>query len=78
MTPGLHRHYGNTYVDQSNSILSQITLVQNILKKQHADHLATNLKKYHNITEDWEGTEYAGIDSLAHKGWVYFETCRVC
>ena len=23
--------------------------------KQHADHLATILKKYHNITEDWEG-----------------------
>ena len=23
--------------------------------KQNADHLATILKKYHNITEDWEG-----------------------
>ena len=23
--------------------------------KQHADHLAKILKKYHNITEDWEG-----------------------
>ena len=30
--------------------------------KQHADHLATILKKYHNITEDWEGKKYAGID----------------
>ena len=26
--------------------------------KQHADHLATILKKYHNITEDWEGKKY--------------------
>ena len=30
--------------------------------KQHADHLATILKKYHNITENWEGKKYAGID----------------
>ena len=30
--------------------------------KQHADHLATTLKKYHNITKDWEGKKYAGID----------------
>ena len=30
--------------------------------KQHADHLAKTLKKYHNITKDWEGKKYAGID----------------
>ena len=30
--------------------------------KKHADHLATILKKYHNITEDWEGKKYAEID----------------
>ena len=30
--------------------------------KQHADHLGTILKKYHNITKDWEGKKYAGID----------------
>ena len=30
--------------------------------KQHAEHLATILKKYHNITEDWEAKKYAGID----------------
>ena len=30
--------------------------------KQHADHLATILKKYHNITENWEGKKYAGVD----------------
>ena len=30
--------------------------------KQHAYHLATILKKYHNITEDWEGKKNAGIN----------------
>ena len=30
--------------------------------KQHAEHLATILKIYHNITEDWEGKKYACID----------------
>ena len=41
--------------------------------KQHADHLATNLKKYHNITEDWEGKKYDGIDLK----WDYEKrTCR--
>ena len=29
--------------------------------KQHAVHLATIFKN-HNITEDWEGKKYAGID----------------
>ena len=41
--------------------------------KQHADHLAAILKKYHNITEDWEGKKYARIDLK----WVYeIRTCR--
>ena len=30
--------------------------------KKNADHLATVLKKYHNITEDWEGKKNAGVD----------------
>ena len=30
------------------------------LGKQHADNLATILKKYHNITEDWEGKKVCG------------------
>ena len=30
--------------------------------KQHDDHLAKILKIYHNITKDWEGKKYAGID----------------
>ena len=41
--------------------------------KYHADHLATILKKYHNITEDWEGKKDAGIDLT----WDYEKrTCR--
>ena len=30
--------------------------------KQHSNHLATILNKYHNITEDWEGKKYSGLD----------------
>ena len=41
--------------------------------KQHAYHLATILKKYHNITDDWEDKKYAGIDLK----WDYDKmTCR--
>ena len=41
--------------------------------KEHAYHLATILKKYHNITEDWEGKKYYGIDLK----WDYENrTCR--
>ena len=32
------------------------------LGKQHAEHMANIFKKYHNITEYWEGKKYAGID----------------
>ena len=50
-TPGLCRH---------KRIPIQFCLVVDdfgveYVGKQHADHLATILKKYHNITEDWEG-----------------------
>ena len=35
--------------------------------------MATILKKYHNITEDWEGKKYASIDLK----WDYEKrTCR--
>ena len=30
--------------------------------KRHALHLASVLKNYHDISEDWEGKKYAGID----------------
>ena len=41
--------------------------------KQHADHLSTIFKKYHNITKYWEGKKYSGIDLK----WDYDKrTCR--
>ena len=30
--------------------------------KQHADHLASILKKHYNISQDWEGKRYLGLD----------------
>ena len=49
------------------------------VRKQHADNLATILEKYHNITEDWEGKEYAGIDlkwdyDKGHVGQLWMDT----
>ena len=42
--------------------------------KKHADHLATIFQKYHNITKNWEGKKYAGIDLK----WEYEKTkCQV-
>ena len=41
--------------------------------KQHADHRDSVLKKYHNISEDYDGIKYAGIDLK----WDYKKgTCR--
>ena len=41
--------------------------------KKHTDHLATILKRYHNITEYWGDKKYAGIDLK----WYYEKrTCR--
>ena len=47
--------------------------------EKHADHLATILKKYHSITEDWEGKKYAGIDlkwdyEKLHVGQLWMDT----
>ena len=35
--------------------------------RKHAEHLASVLKKYHDISEDWEGKKIAGIDLI----WDY-------
>ena len=52
-TPGLWRH-------QWRPILFCL-IVDNFgikyVGKLHADHLASVLKKYHNITQDWNGTK---------------------
>jgi len=42
--------------------------------REHAEHLASILKNYHDITEDWEGKKFAGIDLK----WDYaLRTCRL-
>jgi len=42
--------------------------------EHHAKHLRSVLQKHYTITEDWKGTEYAGIN-LA---WDYAKcTCRL-
>ena len=69
-TPGLWRHKWRPI---------QFTLIVDdfgieYVGREHAEHLASVLKKYHNITEDWEGTKYAGIDLK----WDYVQrTCRL-
>ena len=30
--------------------------------RKHAEHLASVLKNYHEISEDWEGAKFSGID----------------
>ena len=38
--------------------------------KQHAEHLAKVLKKYHTISEDWKAKKFVGIDLE----WNYAKT----
>ena len=57
-TPGLWRHKRRPI----QFVLVVDDFGVEYVGKQHADHLATILKKYHSITEDWEGKKYARID----------------
>ena len=57
-TPGLWRHKCRPV--QFCMIVNDFGV--EYVGKQHADHLATIFKQYHNITEDWEGKKYYGID----------------
>ena len=46
--------------------------------RNHAEHLDSVLKKYHEISEDWEGANFAGI----YLNWKYTKhhigrTCRL-
>ena len=48
------------------------------VRNQDADHLASVLKKHHDISQDWEGNKFAGIDL----DWNYStkhcdRTCRL-
>ena len=69
-TPGLWRHKWRPI--QLFLIIDELGV--EYVGKQHADHLATILKKYHNITKDWEGNKYAGIDLKLDYEKI---TCRV-
>ena len=68
-TPGLWRH---KWIPIQFCLVLYDFCVEYV-GKQHADHLATILKKYHNITEDWEGKKYTGIDL---KWYCDKRTCR--
>ena len=57
-TPGLWRHKWRPI--QFFLVVDDFRV--EYMGEKHADHLATILKKYHNITEDWEGKKYSGID----------------
>jgi len=53
--------------------LTLITVKVEYVGQRHTDHLASVLRKYHNITVDWTGAKYAGIDL----SWDYCKcTCR--
>ena len=56
-TPGLWRHKWRPI----QFCLVVYDFGKHYVGNQHAYHLATNLKN-HNITEDWEGKQYSGID----------------
>ena len=50
----------------------------NYVGRKHAEHLASVLEKYHEISEVWEGNKFSGIDLI----WDYSQkhsgrTCRL-
>ena len=67
-TPGLWRHKWRS--------IQFLLVVDNFgieyVRKQDADHLTSVLKKHHEISQDWEGKKFAGIDldwNYATKHW---------
>ena len=74
MKQELHQVYGDKNGDQYNFVQQWMTLEFNMWENnmQIIWH-PQKTKKYHNITEDWEGKKYAGIDLK----WDYEKrTCR--
>ena len=73
-TPGLWRHKWRS--------IPFVLIVDDFgieyVRKQDADHLASVLKKHHDISQNWEGKKFAGIDL----DWNYTKkhcdrTCRL-
>ena len=58
ITPGLFRHKHNTVT----FCLCVDDFGVKYIKKEDAIHLRDTLKKDYKITEDWEGTNYCGLD----------------
>ena len=72
-TPGIRRHKWRTI----NVLLIVHDFGVEYLVRTHVEHLASFLKKYHEISEDWEGEKFAGINL----NWDYTKqnsarTCR--
>ena len=57
-TPGLWRHKWRPI--QFALIVDDFGV--KYVGREHAEHLVSVLKKYHDISEDWEGTKFTGID----------------
>ena len=53
--------YGDTNGDLQNFVQSWTTLELNMWES-NMQSIWQQYKKNHNITEDWEGKKYAGID----------------
>ena len=56
-TPGLWRHKWRPIM--FSLIVDEFGV--KYVGKRHLDHIASVLRKYHDITIDWEVTKYAGI-----------------
>ena len=61
MKQELPRVYGDTNGDLYNFFWSLTTLELNMWEN-NMQSIWPQYLKYHNITEDWEGKKYAGID----------------
>ena len=46
--------------------------------RKHTEHLALDLKKYHEISEDWEGKTISGIDLIWDYASVYSPILGIC
>ena len=48
------------------------------VRKQEADHLASVIKNQHDISQDWEGKKFSGIDLDWNYATKHFDrTCRL-
>ena len=73
MKQELLQGYGDTNGDQYIFVQQWMTLELNMCEKSMQIIWQPYLKKYHHITEDWEGKKYSGVGLR----WYYEKrTCR--